>query len=215
MFVTCSGIVNLYSRNKVEFCRCLRKVQIESKMKLKSKHFMFAFITISLLGIIVIFSQENPVKGSNYFPSTNPSIINDALPFMGINPPTAVSGQNGEDILVEITQEPRIINEYVDLASGLADNDKFVFIVRRGNGKYTKFIIPANFQGDEKALRAFLDILPEDLIITGYPLEPRIRYVDLDKPDTQKATQTPIIIGDPYPAPKSTSYPVPTSNPYP
>jgi hypothetical protein len=181
----------------------------------KSEKIQRSLLTlVFMMAIVMMFllNKYSTVKGSNSFVTNGSPIISMTPFFVFLNPPTPIPGQNGQELLVEITQESRIVTEQINLATDISDKDKFVFIVRRSDGKFIMYLIPANFQGDEREL---MHLSSGDVIITGYPLDPRTSLPELIKPSINPVVPTQIYSNNSYPGPTPMLTLIPTSNPYP
>jgi hypothetical protein len=52
----------------------------------------------------------------------------------------------------------------------LPDEEKSVYIIRRADGTYEKFLISIHYTGDVKVL---MGLDPKDVLVFHYPLKPR------------------------------------------
>jgi hypothetical protein len=90
------------------------------------------------------------------------------------------------------TPTPLPISRIIDLAPGLPDEDKYVLIVRRSNGKYEQYIIPINRWLDAEQL---IGLGPQDVIIYENPLVP----LPHSTPPLTPLFLSPISTPSPYP----------------
>jgi hypothetical protein len=108
-------------------------------------------------------------------------------------PPTADDFPLVETDWVSIpTPEPTtVISQIIDLAQGLPDEEKIVFIVQRADSSYEKYIVPSG--GD---LQELLNMGPNDKIVNVWP------FVLLEPPpllSPQAPVETPTESGYPLP----------------
>jgi hypothetical protein len=125
-------------------------------MKTLSKgHFGFKFFLALLIILVIVVHQQ--VRASQL----EGTFVN--LP----QPPTpeGYTIANGDER--PPVQPLNILNTF-DLANGLPDNEKFVYIVRRSKGVYEKYLISVHFQGD---IKDQIGLEAEDVLVTGYPLK--------------------------------------------
>jgi len=88
------------------------------------------------------------------------------------------------------------ISKSVDLAEGLPDEDKSVYIIQRSSGVYEEYLIPADYSGD---VRSLMELGPNDMLIYHYPLKPRPSTPVLTTPVPATPTQGPLV--SPLPTP--------------
>jgi hypothetical protein len=159
-------------------------------------------ILIAFLGIL-LFWRAGSALGNNSG-SINSTSNPPPSSFQKLmQPPTQIPEGKNQDVIVIEKQEPRKIDEHLDLATGLADKDKFVYIVQRADGTFSEIIVPGTLENDVKS---FMELGPRDKIITGYPLYPRNSFPSLEKPAVQVTLNGQTILSSPYPQP---------TNPYP
>ncbi|MFQ6057695.1 MAG: hypothetical protein ACE5MB_02290 [Anaerolineae bacterium] len=68
------------------------------------------------------------------------------------------------------TPTPLPISKITDLVPDLPDEEKSVYIIRRADGTYEKFLISVHYTGD---VRTLMGLGPGDVLIFHYPLKPR------------------------------------------
>jgi hypothetical protein len=96
----------------------------------------------------------------DYTPTGPNGEIPTATPYPGeIRPPSKWS-----------TSTPLPISRTVDLAQGLPDEEKDVYIIRRSDGTYEKYLLPFSCKYEE--IKQLMDLGPQDVIIRMYPLIP-------------------------------------------
>jgi hypothetical protein len=104
--------------------------------------------------------------------------------------------ENNTDIIY--TPEPtEVISKIVDLAQGLPDEDKRVYIIQRADSSYEEYIVPV---GNREAMYDLLRLGPHDKIVNAWPFK-IIEPPPLLSP--QAPVETPTQPG--YPPPVSTS----------
>lgn len=155
----------------------------------------------SIILVAALFTLMFAIQQAKAFASW--SVRNDAdIPI----PPTP-----GDYIPISIESlhsvTPLNITKTFDWATGYTDQEKIVYIVRRGNGSYEKYLFPINYGGD---IKATIRLKNEDMIVVSAPLVPLKSTPMLDKPYSASPQQEIVI---PYPAPLSVTSVSP--NPYP
>jgi len=74
----------------------------------------------------------------------------------------------------EPTPTPVPISKITDLAPDLPDEEKSVYIIRRADGTYEKFLISIHYTGDVKVL---MGLDPKDVLVFHYPLKPGLVHL--------------------------------------
>lgn len=157
-----------------------------------------ALVLITALVMIV-------TKQARAFQQLVPSVD---LPPTPILKPIDFLSNNNE---IMLTTSQRVISKVTDLAKGLAEEDKFVYVIQRLDGKYEQFMIPANYEGDVRKLMGLKD---DERIVTGFALKPIRSTPVIDKPKPQFTT-TPNVFSQPYPPPLLPESSPSRPNPYP
>jgi hypothetical protein len=88
-----------------------------------------------------------------------------------------------------ITPTPLPIAKIIDLAEGIPDEEKYIFIVQRENGLYDSYILPSS-----EDFNTLLGLGPNDKIITDYPFAPQLRATPQLFYTSTEASPTPLII---------------------
>ncbi len=96
------------------------------------------------------------------------------------------------------TSTPLPISRTIDLARGLPNKDKYMFIVRRSDGKYEQYIIPISRWEDRMQL---IGLGPQDVIIYENPLAPLPPSTPRIAPMFATPSLTPISTPSPRPYP--------------
>jgi hypothetical protein len=92
----------------------------------------------------------------------------DFVPAYTGTPPTVTPRPDETRSSVFIsTPTPFPISKVTDLAVDLPDEMKSVYIIKRVDGSYEKFLIPGPYTGD---VRVLMRLAPDDVIINHYPL---------------------------------------------
>lgn len=141
-------------------------------------------------GIYSSTLPNTPAPGTPRFISITPSgppVGSPAAP--GAGAPLQRSGTRSSSP----TKVP--ISKTTDLAKGLPDTEKHVFIVRRANGTYEEFLIANSFYGDIAAFRQFMGLSPQDVIVDDRSLVPK--YSTPPPPTIAPTNATPKV--NPYP----------------
>lgn len=178
----------------------------------KIQRTLLTLVFMMVILFLFLLYKYSLAKGSNSLVTNSSPMLTITPSYVFLYPPTPIPDQNGKELLVEITQKPRIITEQINLATGLPDRDIFVFIVKRSDGKFIMYFIPANFQGDEREL---MHLSSEDVIVTGYPLVPGTSFPELVKPSINPIIPTQIDSNNSYPGPTQILTSIPTTDPYP
>lgn len=165
------------------------------------KRSLFIRFGVFIVTAIVIAMVANQVMAFNQ------PVPGSKLPPTPMLRPSDLKASNGE-----IVSQPgqRAISKITDLALGISEENKMVYVVQRIDGKYEQFFLPANYSGD---IRKLMGLKESEKIITGFALISIRSTPEMNKPERQ-STQIPIN-GEPYPAPlnqESVQSPV---NPYP
>lgn len=108
----------------------------------------------------------------DYTPAYPDGTLPTATPYPGeIRPPSVFT-----------THTPRPISKTTDLAPDLPDEEKSVYVIRRSDGTYEKFLISSHYAGDVKEL---LELELGDVLISHHPLKPRPSKLILTKPTSE------------------------------
>jgi hypothetical protein len=107
------------------------------------------------------------------------------------------------DLASDYTPKPtKVISKIVDLAQGLPDEEKRVYIVQRADGSSEKYIVTVGHRED---LHELLQMGPHDKIVNSFPLKPIEPPHMLTPPTpvdipTQPGYPPPLYITEEYPA---------------
>lgn len=143
-------------------------------------------VLVLIVALVVIVT-----KRARAFQQLGPDV--DLPPTPALKPIDFLSNDNE----TMSTTSQRVISKVTDLAKGLAEEDKFVYVIQRLDGKYEQFMIPANYDGD---IRKLMGLKDKERIVTGFALKPIRSTPVIDKPKPQFTT-TPTVPSQPYPPP--------------
>lgn len=136
----------------------------------------------SLLGLLIIGILVVACGAAQKMPAIAPTVFSPAPPTF--SPPGYIPSYTGTPLTATprpgevgptanvFTPTPLPISKTTDLAQGVPDEDKYIYVVQHSDGTYEKYLIPANYPGDERQL---MGLGPQDVIIYGNPLVPMPR----------------------------------------
>jgi hypothetical protein len=146
-------------------------------------------------------SQQEPLSVSCYIPSPASTRLLIPEPRTPVGtPPTATPflGEIRTPAAYSPTPSPTPM-PVTDLAQGLPDKDKVVYIIRRSDGRYEQYLLPFNVSGDEE-IRQLLNLGPQDVIAGVYALVPLPPSTPvLTKPEAITGTSFPFVTPLPTP----------------
>lgn len=102
---------------------------------------------------------------------------------------------------IPMPEPTKVISMIVDLANGLPDEDKRVYIIQRADSSYEEYIVPV---GNREAMYDLLQLGPNDKIVNAWPfkiIEPPpviIRPTQAETP-TQPGYPPPVTTSDIFP----------------
>jgi len=149
-----------------------------------------------IVGLAFLFNtQQNQPQTFSSAPPTPTAFISPILPPLPTAPPpnhtpsytgtpataTPLPGEI-RPTAEFFTPTPLPISKIIDLAEGLPDEEIYVFIVRRSDGTYEKYLIPIDRWEDRAQL---MELGAQDVIVYGNPLV-------LLPPSTPQVTPLPI-----------------------
>jgi hypothetical protein len=129
-------------------------------LKVKKPLDLYGEVTFVLIANDTEIDRETSEISPDYTPPNPESPIPTPTPYPGeIRPPS-----------VFVTPTPLLISKTTDLAPELPDEEKGVYIIRRSDGAYERFLISVYYAGDAKELMEFG---PGDVLLYHYLLKPR------------------------------------------
>lgn len=169
-------------------------------MRLSKKPIIIFLGVFFVIAIVITIAANQALAYSQAVPGKN-------IPPTPILKPSDLIASNNE---IESQPNQRTISRFTDLADGIPEENKILYVVQQIDGEYEQFLVPANFPGD---IRKLMELNDSDKIITGFALvsiHSTPAMIDSEMQSTQIAHDNP-----PYPVPDTQEAFDSPVNPYP
>lgn len=151
-------------------------------------------LLISSLIVLVAIGYSVTVIYSSAVPTVVP--VTPGRPSLPSTPTPALPGRVPTEPNAPFARPPSVtplpISKSTDLARGVPDAQKRVYVVRRANGVYEQFILPSDYFGDKRQL---MGLSLQDTIVDEYPFI--VVHASPPAPTRDPRLATPI--SNPYP----------------